>query len=115
MDEAGGDVFVHRLLRDIAVALGLDRAFAQLRRQGAGAGNELVGARNSACRRSRPQFGDAHDVSSDWQKTAPGATADQAARQAAGAPRRAMHIPSQDANTGYRVRETPAAAGAAED
>ena len=46
--EAGVDIFLDRLARDVAVALGLDRALAQLRRQRAGAPHQLLAARNAS-------------------------------------------------------------------
>ena len=47
VDQSGVDEFLDRLLRDIAVALRLDRALAQLRRQRPRACDEFVGGRNS--------------------------------------------------------------------
>ena len=46
VDQAGVDVFLDRLARNVAVALGLDRALAQLGRQRAGARDKLLGGRN---------------------------------------------------------------------
>ena len=65
MDQAGVDVFVDRLLRDVAVALRLHRALAQLRRKRLGAGDKLLGAGNIARRGCRLLFGKAHGASSD--------------------------------------------------
>ncbi len=50
--EPGVDIFLDRLARDVAVALGLDRALAQLRRQRAGALHQLLPARNALHRRN---------------------------------------------------------------
>jgi hypothetical protein len=43
MDQASLDIFLDRFPRNIAVALGLERALAQLRRQCPGAADEFGG------------------------------------------------------------------------
>ena len=60
MDQAGLDIFLDRFPRNIAVALGLERALAQLRRQCPGAADEFGGSGNLLRRSSRPQLGNAH-------------------------------------------------------
>src|ERR1700733_2733648 len=81
VDEAGCDEFVDGFLRDVAVALGPHRAFAQLWRQGARPRDQILGGRNGARRSGRTQLGDAHGISSCcWPKSAPAVGADQALR-----------------------------------
>ena len=55
-DEAGIDVLLDRLARHIAVALGLDRALTQLRRQGYGAHDEIGTRRNAVWRNGGASF-----------------------------------------------------------
>ena len=47
--QAGRDVFLHRLERDVALALGTHRALAQLRRQRLRATHQFLTARNFRC------------------------------------------------------------------
>src|SRR6187397_1764416 len=68
MDQTGIDVFLHRLTRDVAVALGLDRAFAQLGSQGAGPGDKLICGRNFPRCGGRLRFGETHGTSSECRK-----------------------------------------------
>jgi hypothetical protein len=61
-DQAGIDVFLDRLARDVAIALGAKRALAQLRRQRPRALDQLLAARDGPRRRSggRQKFNGTH-------------------------------------------------------
>ena len=76
MNEPGFDEFVDRFLRDIAVALGAHCTFAQFRRQRASPRHEFFGARNIVRRGCRPQFSDAHGVSSRFGKDCAGTSSE---------------------------------------
>ena len=57
VNQAGGKVFVDRLLRNVAIALGFHGALAQPGRQRTSADDEFVGSRNIVRPGGRSQFG----------------------------------------------------------
>ena len=81
VDQAGVEIFLDRLARDLAIALGLDGALAQLRSQRAGAADQFVGRRNLGGRGAGPQFGNTHWVSSVWRRHCVSAGGNQAPRR----------------------------------
>src|SRR5215467_10066585 len=60
MNETGVDIFRDRLERNLPVALGLERALAQLRGELARATDQILGSRDAAWCGGRPQFSKAH-------------------------------------------------------
>ena len=80
VNQAGGKIFVDRLLWNVAIALGFHGALAQPWRQRTSADDEFVGSRNIVRRGGRSQFGQAHGTSSRLRKIAPGADPDQERR-----------------------------------
>src|SRR5438874_4884976 len=68
VNQAGGKVFVDRLLWNVAITLGLYGALAQPRRQRTSADDEFVGSRTIVRRGGRSQFGQAHGMSSRLAK-----------------------------------------------
>src|SRR5215467_13113560 len=60
MNETGVDIFRDRLERNLPVALGLERALAQLRGELARAADQILGSRDVAWCGGRSQFSKAH-------------------------------------------------------
>src|SRR5262249_37795231 len=68
VNQAGGKVFVDRLLWNVAIALGFHGALAQPGRQRTSADDEFVGSRNIVRCGGRSQFGQTHGISSRLAK-----------------------------------------------
>src|SRR5262249_53091346 len=64
VNQAGGKVFVDRLLWNVAIALGFHGALAQPRRHRTSADDEFVASRNIVRRGGRSHFCQAHGTSS---------------------------------------------------
>src|SRR5690242_3982640 len=60
VNETGVDIFRDRLKRNLTVALSLEGALAQFRRELTRAADQILGRRDTARRRGRPQFSKAH-------------------------------------------------------